>query len=281
MGSLRKTALVLTALAVVACSASAIPPSDRGGTATVAVAAPRQAPTQAKAKKVKVPANERNAQDEYERGAIALRYGLTDEAIRYGKQALAFMPGHFNSLALLGSAYYTQGEYALSAEYYEKATALRPEVAEIRRNLGLAYIELKETEKAEEALKKALAMSGDAEAAYYLGRLCYNEKRYEEGLDYALKSIQKDGKSAKAYNLKGVLLNQLGRFAEAAGSFQAGLVLAPEDIGLQINLGIAYINSGEPAKARAVLEAVLPKIEDAVVKAQVEDAIKSIKDAGK
>ena len=274
--ALRKTALAFLALAAVACSASAVSPARTGS----ASGGPASREAQAKSKKTKIPANEKRAQEEYEKGAIALRYGLIDEAIRYGENALTFVPGHFKALALLGSAYYTKGDYARSAEAYEKAAALKPDSAEIQRNLGLAYIEVKEVEKADAALKRAFSMSGEAESAYYLARLCYAEKRFDEALDYILKSIQKDGKSALAYNLKGVILNQLRRYPEAAGSFQAGLVLAPEDIGLQINLGIAYINTNEPAKARALLEAVLPKIEDAALKSQVEGYLKSIKDGG-
>jgi hypothetical protein len=41
------------------------------------------------------------------------------------------------------------------------------------------------------------------------------------------------------------------------------------------------MNAGEPAKAKAILEAVLPKIEDPAIRSQVESYIKSIKDAGK
>jgi tetratricopeptide (TPR) repeat protein len=130
-------------------------------------------------------------------------------------------------------------------------------------------------------LKKAFELGEDAEAAYYLGRLFYVDKRFDEALEYALKSIRKNGRSAKAYNLKGVILNQMGRYPEAAGSFQAGLVLTPEDIGLQVNLGIAYINTNEPAKAKAVFEAVLPNIKEQVLKDQVENYLKSIKDAGR
>lgn len=114
-----------------------------------------------------------------------------------------------------------------------------------------------------------------------MGKLSYNAKRYDEALAYALTAIQKDGKSAKAYNLKGVVLNQLGRYREAAGSFQAGLVLVPGDIGLHINLGVAYLNCSEPAKAKAVFEAVLPKMEPGPLRTQVEDYLKSIKDAVK
>ncbi|MGZ5438345.1 MAG: tetratricopeptide repeat protein [Candidatus Aminicenantales bacterium] len=250
--------------------------------AAAACAAPagagnRPAEPQRKAKA----SDEKNPQYQYEKGVIALRYGLTDEAVRYGKLAVSLDPAHFNGWNLLGSAYNAKGEFALAAEAYEKAAAIKPDAADVQRGLGLTYVELKDTEKAEAALKRAYEIDGGYESAYHLGKLYYNAGRFEEALDYALKSIQKNGKNAGAYNLKGVILNQLGRYAEAAGSFQAGLVLAPVDINLQVNLGIALLNSGEPSKARAVFEAVLPKIEQDVLRKHVEDYIKAIKDAGK
>ena len=244
-------------------------------------AAARASDAAAEPQKKKSQDGEKSPQYQYEKGAIALRYGLTDEAIRYGKLGISLDPEHFNSWNLLGTAYYTKGEYGPAAEAYGKAAVLKPQATDVQRNLGLALIELKETEKASAALKKAFELGEDAEAAYYLGRLFYVEKRFDEALEYTLKSIQKNGRSAKAYNLKGVILNQMGRYAEAAGSFQAGLVLAPEDIGLQVNLGIAFINTNEPAKAKAVFEAVFPNIKEQVLKDQVENYLKSIKDAGK
>jgi tetratricopeptide (TPR) repeat protein len=231
-------------------------------------------------KKKKIP-DDKNPQYQYEMGVVALRYGLADEAVRYGRLAVSLDPAHFDGWNLLGSAYYTKGEFALAAEAYEKAAAINPGAADVQRSLGLAYVELKEAAKAEAALKSAFAINSGWEAACYLGRLYYNEQRYEEALEYALKSIQMNGQNAGAYNLKGVVLNQLGRYAEAAGSFQAGLVLAPGDISLQVNRGIALFNSGEPSKARTVFEAVLPKIEQDALKKQVEEYIKAIKDAGK
>lgn len=268
---LRKLAHILTALfltGVIAGTACAAPAASGGGPA---------AEPQRKSKG----SDEKNPQYQYEKGVIALRYGLTDEAIRYGQLAVSLDPNHFNGWNLLGSAYFNKGEFARSAEAYEKAVAAKPDAADALRGLGMAYLELKETDKAEAALKKAYEANGGFEIAYQLGKLYYNARRYEEALDYALKSIQKSGTNAAAYNLKGVILNQLSRYPEAAGSFQAGLVLAPGDINLQINLGIALLNSGEAAKARAVFEAVLPKIEQDTLRKQVEDYIKAIKDAGK
>lgn len=223
---------------------------------------------------------ENDPQYQVEKGTIALRYGLTDEAIRYGNLAVALDPNHFNAYNLLGSAYYTKGEFERSVEAYEKAAALKPDVAEVHRNLGLAYVEIKETEKAEAAFRKAFEMSGDAEAVFYLARAAYNRQEYKTALDWALKAIQKDGKNAGFYNLKGAILNQLGRYAEAIGSFQASLILAPEDVNIQVNLGVAYVNNEEPEKAKAVLEKVFPKIQDAVLKTRVENMLKAIKDGG-
>ena len=214
-------------------------------------------------------------------GVIALRYGLTDEAVRYGQLAISLDPDHLDGWKLLGLASTPRANSSSPRTPTKRRPRSSPATAEIQRNLGLALAEIGETGRAEEALKKAFAADGNAETAFLLGKLYYGAARYEEALEYALQSIRKDGKSPKAYNLKGVVLNQLGRYAEAAGSFQAGLVLAPEDIGLQVNLGIAYINSNEPAKAKPVLEAVLPKITDEILKKRIEEYLGSIKDGPK
>ena len=266
----RRIASALTVAALAAVFAVA---------ACAAPAASRPRP-EAPQRRSKLP-NDKDPQYQYEKGVIALRYGLPDEAIRYAQLAISLDPKHFDSWSLLGSAYSGKGDYGLAMDAYEKALALKPGSADVLRALGLVYIELKQTDKAEAVLKKAYAIKADAETAYQLGKLCYYAERYDEALSYALDSIQKNGQSAKAYNLKGVVLNQFKRYAEAAGSFQAGLFLSPADVNLQVNLGIALFNSGETSKARAVFEAVLPKIQSEDLKKQVEDYIKAIKDAGK
>jgi tetratricopeptide (TPR) repeat protein len=265
----RKAVLVLTSLALTAAV----------GVAAAAPPAPGAHPVPPQ-RKSKLP-DEKNPQYQFEKGQIALRYGLPDEAIRYARLAIALDPQHYDSWALLGSAYCKKGEYAPAVEAYEKALAIKPGSADVLRDLGLAYLELHRADEAEASLKKSYEIKDAFETAYYLGKLCYDGGRYEEALDYALESIRKNGRNAGAYNLKGVALNQLHRYAEAAGSFRAGLVLAPGDVNLQVNLGIALLNSGEAGKARAVFEAVLPAIQSEDLKKQVEDYIKAIKDAGK
>lgn len=228
-------------------------------------------------RKKPVKSDEKSPQYQYEKGVVALNYGLTEEAIRYGNLAVSLDPKHYGGHSLLGNAYYRLGNYAAAAAAYEKALELRPDLAEAHFNLALACLETGAMERAEAEFKQANAIKQEATSSFYLARIYLNQKKFEQALDEAVKSIKMNPRSAGSYNLKGVILNQLGRFSEAAGSFQAGLVLAPKDINLRINLGIAYINSNEPGKAKPILEGVLSDIRDPVLKAKVESFLKSIK----
>jgi len=239
------------------------------------LAFPPSAACQKKAK-----GSDKDPQYQYEKGVVALNYGLTDEAIRYGNLAVSLDPNHYGGHSLLGNAYFKKGEFAEAIGAFEKAAALKPDLAEARANLGLAYYEAGELEKAEAALTKAAAGKPDAVTSFSLAKVYLKLGKLEEALAEAGNSIRLNGSNPGAYNLKGVVLNQLGRYVEAAGSFEAGLILSPEDVNLRINLGISYANSNEPDKARSVFEKVIPAIEDPALKAKVEEYLKSLKDPG-
>jgi protein O-GlcNAc transferase len=244
---------LLLAVAVAACAAPQKKPSVRKGT-------------------------EQDPQYQYEKGVIALNYGLTDEAVRYGKLAVSLDPHYYGGHRLLGSAYYRQGNYAEAEAEYAEAAEIRPDLAEAHFNLGLACIETGATDKAEAEFAKAYSLKRDANTGFYLAKIHLSQKKLDQALDEIQNSIRLNPRAAGAYNLKGVILNQLGRYAEAAGSLQAGLVLAPNDANLLVNLGIAYVNSDDVDKARSVFEKALIHIQDPELKAKVEGYLKSLKD---
>lgn len=220
---------------------------------------------------------EKDPQYQYEKGLVALNYGLPDEAIRYGNLAVSLDPRCYEGHNLLGNAYYKKGDFPQAIAAFEKALELRPELAEPHLNIALALFETGAMDRAEAELKKADAIKQDANVSFYLAKIHFNQKKYEEALVEIRQSINLNPRNAGTYNVKGVILNELARYAEAVGSFQAGLILAPDDVNLQINLGIAYVNNNEPDKARPVLEKVLPNVRDAVLKTRIEEFLKSIK----
>jgi protein O-GlcNAc transferase len=239
--------------------------------AVSACAAPQRKPSVRKG-------SEKDPQYQYEKGVVALNYGLTDEAIRYGKLAVSLDPLHYGGHSLLGNVYYRQGNYAEAEAEYAKAAEIRPDLAEAHFNLGLACIETGAAEKAEAEFLKASSIKEDANSSFYLAKIHLGQKKLDQALEEAQNSIRLNPRSAGAYNLKGVILNQLGRYPEAAGSFQAGLILAPTDANLLVNLGIAYVNSNELDKARSIFEKALGRIQDPELKAKVEGYLKSLKD---
>jgi tetratricopeptide (TPR) repeat protein len=227
-------------------------------------------------KKIRDP--EKDPQYQYEKGVVAMRYELLDQAIGYFQQALALDPGHAKSYYLLGYAQYKKGKYAEAEAAYQKYLELQPNDSEARSNLGVVYEQLGMPDKAEEEYKRALATDGNPNASFGLAKLNYGQNKLEPALNYVQISLQRNSRSAPFFNLQGVILNQMGRYPEALASFQNALKITPDDIYLNVNLGIAYINNKEPAKARELLEKILPKVQDEALKAKVNEYLKLIKE---
>jgi len=221
---------------------------------------------------------EKDPQHQYEKAVISFRYGLEDEALKYLNLALSLDPAHAPSLLLLGNIKYKKQEYAEATAAYEKYMALRPNDAEAHISLGLAYAQLGMSDKSEAEYQTALSIDGNANAAFGLAKLYYEQNKLEPALDYIRRAIQKNDKSAAYYNLQGVILNQMHRYADALPSFHAALQYAPEDVYVTINLGIAYINIKELSKARELFERLLPRVQDEALRAKINEFLKLIRE---
>ncbi len=230
----------------------------------------------AQKKKSKQPS--KGAQYEYEKAVIAMRYGLEDEAVKYVNQAIAMDPKHADSYKLLGTLQFRKKNSAESVAAFEKYLELKPGDSEALANLGYAYESLGRPDKAEEKYKQAVEVDGSANACFGLARLYLEQKKLPEALDFAQRDVAKNPKSAAAHNLLGVVLNQMNKYDEAAASFETALRVAPGDLNVSVNLGVAYINSRQFDKAREVYEKVLPRIEDPKLKEMVEGYLKLIKE---
>jgi tetratricopeptide (TPR) repeat protein len=177
--------------------------------------------------------------------------------------------------------YLQKESYAEASSALEKCLAIKPDFPDALNNLGTAYLGMGLKDKALAEFQKSFASNGNALAGFNLAKLFFEKKEFQTGLDYIEKSIQRAPREAGAYNLKGVILNELGRYPEAILSLQTGVSLAPADVNISINLGIACMNNKQLAKALEIFEKTLPAIKDAVLKSKVAEYIKLIKDAQK
>ena len=221
---------------------------------------------------------EKDPQNQYEKAVISVRYGLENEALKYLNLALSLDAAHAPSLLLLGNVEYKKGNFSEAAAAFEKYLGLRPNDSEAHVNLGLTYEKLGTADKSEAEYATALSLDGNPSAAFSLAKLAYEQNKLEPALEYIQKAIEKNAKSAAYYNLQGVILNQMHRYADALPSFETALALAPDDIYVTINLGIAFINNKEPAKARDLFEKLLPKVPDGELKTKINEYLKFIKD---
>ena len=225
--------------------------------------------------------DENSPQYHYDRAVVAARYALTDRAIEYLNQALALDPNHVPSLNLLGLIHFQAKDFGKAAAVLERAVSLKPDSTDTINRLGQTYDSLGEKEKAEEEFRKSLAVDGNGFAAFSLAKLLLESKKYPEALAFVDQSIVKADKESGAYNLKGVILNQMGRYPESITSLRIALALAPKDPNVRINLGIALMNSKDYDQAKDAFEKALPLINDPALRNRVEGFLKLLRDAGK
>jgi tetratricopeptide (TPR) repeat protein len=226
------------------------------------------------------PDDEKNPQHQYDKAVIAMNYGLPEEALKYVDLALSLDPQHYPSLNLLGMLYLQKENYAQAAVALEKCLAVKPDFPDAHNNLGTAYLKMGFKDKAMAEFQNAFAGNGNALAAFNLAKLYLEKKELPAALDWIEKTIQKSPREAGAYNVKGVILNEMGRYPESVLSLETGLSRAPADVTININLGIAYMNNKQPDKAREIFEKILPSIKDEALRSKVAEYIKLIKDAG-
>jgi predicted O-linked N-acetylglucosamine transferase (SPINDLY family) len=81
----------------------------------------------------------------------------------------------------------------------------------------------------------------------------YNAGRYQEGLDFAVKAVQRHPRDYELTNTYGVLLRKLRRQPEAVKVLEQAIKLNPKALPAQQNLANALLDLGENARTEAIL----------------------------
>ncbi len=121
-------------------------------------------------------AHDPEAYEAYSRGMLNLRLA-TEESVARGialfEQALAIEPGYVDALVALGSALQLRGAFLVKADtlarsraLLEQAIALAPDRADAHVRLGQVLATAGETDAAEAAIRRGLALDGDSSLAH-------------------------------------------------------------------------------------------------------------------
>ncbi|HLG88517.1 MAG TPA: tetratricopeptide repeat protein [Alphaproteobacteria bacterium] len=174
------------------------------------------------------------------------RAGRLQQAEAAYRRVLSAVPGHVDSLHLLGVVRTQQKAFREGIDLIGRAIALRKTPSAIFHcNIGLAYRGLGERKEAVAQFERALALEPDyVEAHINLAAVLGDCGRSAEAEPHCRRAIALRPDAA-AYFALGAVLHDLGKLDEAGGSYRQALNLKPDHVGALLNLGAVLAAQGE------------------------------------
>lgn len=146
-------------------------------------------------------------------------------------------------------AWLLNGDYSMAAKIYNRLLQQGDSAFSTLYSAGMCFTKTDSLERAYQCLKPALALSGMQHhgAAYRLGVVCVDTKRYDEGLfylDLATQLMQPDTTAMRAITLsKGEGYYLTERYAEAVSAWKQHLTYNPGSVATYYNIAnaLAYL----------------------------------------
>jgi two-component system chemotaxis response regulator CheY len=156
------------------------------------------------------------------------------------------MAAHYNLMV----AYKKSGRGEEAARVFDRIAAMEPKDAAGWVNLGAAFVEKEERQKALFAFNKADALADGRFPLYEaMGGALYRAGWYEEALTFIEKGAEAHPSEVASYNLKGLIYRHMDKYGLAVVEYEKAVKLFPDDAGLHFNLGVAYYKSGQQEKS--------------------------------
>ncbi|MFA7658134.1 MAG: tetratricopeptide repeat protein [Candidatus Gastranaerophilaceae bacterium] len=187
---------------------------------------------------------------------ICVRKNKMDSAVDYYKKALEANPNSRDVLVKLATVTQTffPENIDIAVDYYNKLLEIEENTAPIYYELGHLYLKKSDKIHAMSAFK--LALEQDSENPFYNNSLAYafvQAELYDEAIEYYQKAIKlnPDKKwTAIVCQALGAIYFQIKNNYEAAiASFQAGIILDPENSEIHLSLGDLYMAENDLDKA--------------------------------
>lgn len=170
-------------------------------------------------------------------------------------EAAVFAPADFAIWLDLGFARRAAGQPIAALEAFEQAEQLNPQDARVPLAIGLIVKGLGDLACAESAFERALTIdANNNEAAYSLGLLCFDARRYAEAACYWRAALERGYRATSLWLGLGQCQFFLGEFCAAVHSLEHHLKTAPQDVEIAQRLAfIRFLDSAVREGSQAAI----------------------------
>jgi tetratricopeptide (TPR) repeat protein len=167
--------------------------------------------------------------------------------------AISQAPDRFESLLTSAQQAQARGDFQSAAESYRQASALHPEIAELKANLGLMYYQTGKDAEAIQAFNQAIHLkAGLFVPNLFLGLDYVRLKRFSEAIPYLKRAAASKPTDLQAQLGLGQAYAGAGKTRLATSSYARAIQIDPGNADGWYHLGVSYLEQVE-ADARILL----------------------------
>jgi len=166
------------------------------------------------------------------------------DKVFFFERTLRFSPKSARAWLELGNAYSERGNFQKARDSLEKAIEVRPDYAAAYYNTGRLYTEMGKTGEAITAYKKSIEIKPNVPSYNNLGNIYLKTGEVEKAVRAYQDSLRLFPNYA-SYNNLGNLYAALGKREEAIKFYKEALKISPRDASIHNNLAVAYYRRKE------------------------------------
>lgn len=192
---------------------------------------------------------------------VASDYVLFDDFVDADKwftEVVAEAPNDANAHYLLGRTKFNENDYRGAIASFERALALHPKDVEAENNIGLAWRELNELDKAKTAFEAAIEWQGatptDAQPFLNLGKLLVDRHQPAEAIPHLKRAVELAPNNPTIHEELSHAYSAQQDLPHAQAELETAIALAPNISSLHYQLGQIYRKQGRTDRAQKEFE---------------------------
>ena len=188
---------------------------------------------------------------------VASDYVLLDDFVdadKWFSEVVTEAPDDANAHYLLGRTRFSENDYRGAVVSFERAMALHPKYIEAENNLGLAWRELNDLDKARTAFETAIEWQGsapsDAQPFLNLGKLYGDQHQPEKAVEYLKRAAELAPNNPTIHEELSHVYAAQPDLTRAKEELEKAIALAPNVSSLHYQLGQLYRKQGMADQAK-------------------------------